>query len=383
MNARKQKRAHAAFSRGKTGPSTQHANQEQRLRHLEEAVERLTARDFYNTFGVDGSVFVPGSLTQDRYFKPTSDGWVNVMINGTKTGAASGTKVSLNNSSGGRDAGIFQEGILQGQSFDVASGFLNPSYPRVDELTITVARRPGGGVVIDGQTYDLELKLSYKEGGMAKSSGPFAAKTDPANPTPIGVHDLEIPDFPHDLGLPYGPFGTVWFRIGHSGDRYMHPGRNSAGCITCAPRDWAAIYHVAHSARRSDGKSVGVLNMVQSAALAEAPEAGILSRSLTVLLVTNDPVARHVGLEINTRDKTWLATGPSAASVFTTLRGSYEHIGAGTDMLLVLKKPGTLDRIGDLRGFDADTVRERATGSGIADETGTTFTWKVDKSVDI
>lgn len=380
MSARKKKQARNAVWRSKT----EGASQEQRLRNLEEAVERLTARDFYKTFGENGPVFVPGSLIQDRYVKPTSDGWVKVMINGTKTGAASGTKVSLNNSSGGRDAGVIQEGILQGQSFDVSTGFLDPSYPRIDALDIKVTRHPGGGVVIGGKTYDLELNLSYKENDVVKSGGPFAAKTHATNPTPTGLHDVEIPDFPHDLGLPYGPFGTVWFRIGHSGDRYMHPGRDSAGCITCAPRDWQAIYRVAHRGRSNDGKSVGVLNMLPAAALADTPEAGILSRSLTVMLVTHDAVARHVGLEINTRDKTWLATGPSAASVFTTLRGSYVHIGVGAEKLLVLKKPGTLGRAGDLRGgFDADTVREGATGSGIADETGTTFTWTAGKAVDI
>lgn len=77
------------------------------------------------------------------------------------------------------------------------------------------------------------------------------------NPVPLGNHDVEIADYPHDLGAPYGPHGKVWFRIGHSGDRYVHPGRISAGCLTCAPSQWEQIYPVLNCARASDGVSIG------------------------------------------------------------------------------------------------------------------------------
>jgi len=72
-------------------------------------------------------------------------------------------------------------------------------------------------------------------------------------------HEIEIADFSHDLGAPYGAPGKVWFRIGHSGDRYVHPGRISAGCLTCAPSQWEELYGVLHCARANDKISVGTL----------------------------------------------------------------------------------------------------------------------------
>ena len=77
-------------------------------------------------------------------------------------------------------------------------------------------------------------------------SGPLHAFTDPGNPLPTGTHDLEIPYEPHSLGSSYlsdSEYATTWFRIGHSGDRFLHPGRVSAGCATVgAVKDWTGIY---------------------------------------------------------------------------------------------------------------------------------------------
>lgn len=234
----------------------------QRIAALEEAVEALTWRAFYDSFPEAERAFLPAPGGQERYVMSTSDGWVAMMLGGTRTSVASGTKVVLNSSGGGRDAGVIQEGALQGRGFDVTSGYLAPAYPRIDNLVIRVGKRAGGPVSSGGVSYDLELNLAYSEGGASKTTGPFPAKTHPANPTPSGVHALELPDYPHGLGASYGPHGTVWFRIGHSGDRYLHPGRISAGCMTCAPDHWDRIYEIVHRARASDGQSVGTLNVV-------------------------------------------------------------------------------------------------------------------------
>lgn len=51
----------------------------------------------------------------------------------------------------------------------------------------------------------------------------------------------------------------VWFRIGHQGNRYVHPGRISAGCLTCAPSQWEQIYPVLNCSRASDKVSIGTL----------------------------------------------------------------------------------------------------------------------------
>jgi hypothetical protein len=191
-------------------------------------------------------------LNQVRFVRSTADGWLTVLIDSTRTSLPSGLKVSLTGNSGGRDFGKVLEGVQINKNFDVTAGNLDAAFRRVTDLKVSAAKRAGGPVQRDGDTYDLDLKLSYKEDGAVKSAGPFLAKMDPSNPLPSGTHDLEIPDFPHRQGTNSVPHGTVWFRIGHSGDRYMHPGSVSLGCMTCAPSHWEQIYAIVHCGRLDD-----------------------------------------------------------------------------------------------------------------------------------
>jgi hypothetical protein len=79
---------------------------------------------------------------------------------------------------------------------------------------------------------------------------------------PRGKHDIEIPDFQHtEYGERYGRFGTTWFRIGHSGDRYLHPGRVSAGCVTITQyNEWPNIWLYLINSRK-DARSVGEIEI--------------------------------------------------------------------------------------------------------------------------
>jgi len=90
--------------------------------------------------------------------------------------------------------------------------------------------------------------------------------THSANPVPRGTYDLEIPYEVHSLASSYArysPFATTWFRIGHSGDRYLHPGRISAGCATVTDlRKWTEIYTYLIRARKGDKKSVGTITIL-------------------------------------------------------------------------------------------------------------------------
>lgn len=80
-----------------------------------------------------------------------------------------------------------------------------------------------------------------------------------------GLYDIEIADYPHHGGLNYenSKYATVWFRIGHSGDRYLHTGSISAGCMTVTEVEkWDEIFKILISARKGDGQSVGVLEVI-------------------------------------------------------------------------------------------------------------------------
>lgn len=93
-------------------------------------------------------------------------------------------------------------------------------------------------------------------------TGPIEAVTSSSNPTPIGKHELQIPDFQHMRGSKRGPYGTTWFRIGDSGDRYLHAGDNSLGCTTITRiSEWPKIWAYLITARRNS-RSVGELEVL-------------------------------------------------------------------------------------------------------------------------
>lgn len=89
----------------------------------------------------------------------------------------------------------------------------------------------------------------------------------PDAPWTKGIYDIEIPDNPHKLGLPFidiAPHATTWFRISHPDhDRYLHTGGLSRGCITLTEKKrWEELYFVLIAARKGDDMNVGVLTVV-------------------------------------------------------------------------------------------------------------------------
>ncbi len=81
-----------------------------------------------------------------------------------------------------------------------------------------------------------------------------------------GMYDIEIPDYPHEGGRNYlkkSKRAMTWFRIGHSGERYLHTGGRSLGCITVVETNrWLEIYNLLIKARKGDFMSVGVLEVI-------------------------------------------------------------------------------------------------------------------------
>lgn len=80
-----------------------------------------------------------------------------------------------------------------------------------------------------------------------------------------GLYDVEIPDYPHKGGRRYteAKYGITWFRISHGGERYLHTGQVSLGCITLTEqKKWDNLYKVLIKARKNDGKSIGILEVI-------------------------------------------------------------------------------------------------------------------------
>jgi hypothetical protein len=108
--------------------------------------------------------------------------------------------------------------------------------------------------------YSISQKILFLSGEKYKA-------TDYSNsPWRKGVYDIEIPDYPHPGGARHqdkAPRAKTWFRIGHSGERYLHAGGYSLGCITIIEISrWAEIYNTLIKTRKGDSASVGVLEVI-------------------------------------------------------------------------------------------------------------------------
>lgn len=81
-----------------------------------------------------------------------------------------------------------------------------------------------------------------------------------------GWYDIELPDYPHKDPRNYVNISSrfkTWFRVGHTGERYLHTGRASLGCITIIEIEkWNEIYNKLIKARKGDFLSIGVLEVI-------------------------------------------------------------------------------------------------------------------------
>jgi hypothetical protein len=163
---------------------------------------------------------------------PNGNGWVLAVPDGVSPAAVQSNpglgfslpwclKVELLRTEGGREYFQILEGAMIGKKASLKLKSASESY-----LTRTNLHRESGVVKLKKTTQQLWYG----------SSGPFNGFTETSNPVPTGNFDLEIPDAPHVNYYPtYSKYQQVWFRIGHSGDRYLHLGTISHGCATVRP----------------------------------------------------------------------------------------------------------------------------------------------------
>jgi hypothetical protein len=182
------------------------------------------------------------------------DGWLNAKYepSGLPASFPNFLQVEIVKTLLGRDYFKPTEGLERGNLFSVPVGNLNKDslqYQGPARLTFSISKH----------------QLTYA--GHNKAT----AKTDPLHPIALGAHPIQLPDFPHEHGRGYTgrtPKAMVWFYLGIGAavkgrdDRYLHPGRYSAGCVTVeiADWDWLCVYLLL--CRAGDGKNVGTLTVV-------------------------------------------------------------------------------------------------------------------------
>lgn len=168
-------------------------------------------------------------------------------------------KVKLNQVKDGREYFTILEGPLAGHKASVKLADDGKSY-----LSPEILHAPASFLTYSKKNQTLTLDINgVKTDYLVIMSNEY--------PIPNGKYDLEIPYEPHHLyGEPYENFSLyakTWFRIGHTGDRYLHLGEVSKGCITVRAGDnkpgaWDEIYRRLIVSRMGDSMNVGTVSVI-------------------------------------------------------------------------------------------------------------------------
>ena len=191
-------------------------------------------------------------LQAEQYVIENKDGWLKVKIDGiTKVQALPAfLKVYVNTTDRTHKYFTVLEGKYKGKSGRVIKNTDGSSRFSVETLR---------------RDYNVLALYSISKKQFTLNGKQYQAIDDPEMPWKNGLYDIEIPDAPHTGGLNYPEAhkATVWFRIGHSGERYLHTGKRTLGCMTIIEtKRWPEIYNALIKSRKADPDSVGTLEVV-------------------------------------------------------------------------------------------------------------------------
>lgn len=187
-----------------------------------------------------------------KYVPDESDGWLKVVLEGkhAEVSLPAHLKVKIERADAKREYFTILEGPYRGKSASVAF------------------RKDGSSRFVFGIKHAPMARVEYSiaRKTFILKSRKYKTVDYPEAPWKKGLYDIEIPDYPHKGGRNYldqSKRAMTWFKIGHAGERYLHTGGRSLGCITIIePRRWMEIYNVLIKARKDDFMSVGVLEVI-------------------------------------------------------------------------------------------------------------------------
>jgi len=191
-------------------------------------------------------------LEMAQYFPNESDGWLKAILDRDKSkiNLPAFLKIKKEKSDAKREYFLIMEGAYRGEY-------------------ASVTLRDGGtsqfvsGIIHEPMAY---VKYSISQKIFFLDGKKYKAADHPDSPWKKGLYDIEIPDYPHRGGARYqneAPRAKTWFRIGHSGARYLHTGTQSLGCLTIVDISrWSEIYNALIKARKGDSVSVGALEVI-------------------------------------------------------------------------------------------------------------------------
>ncbi len=191
-------------------------------------------------------------LNAIKYVPNEGDGWLKVILqnNGKTEALPAYLKVKINNKNNGREYFTILEGPYRGR---IASIELNKNGS--SQLISNITNMP---MVL--ASYSISQKILVLNGKK------YQATDHPDAPLEKRLYDIEMPDAPHRGGVTYldkARLAKIWFRIGHSGSRYLHTGRVSLGCLTIIEVEkWDTLCETLLKARKDDSMSVGILEVI-------------------------------------------------------------------------------------------------------------------------
>ncbi|HQQ38375.1 MAG TPA: hypothetical protein PK086_02340 [bacterium] len=217
----------------------------------------LRENRFGRTWGKSAAIFevtIEALITETiRYIPDVNNGWLKVKItNGEIVSLPAFLKVQSGYIESGREYFTILEGQYKGQKASVSLDNANNGNSR---LLADVKHEPL-----------IHLRYSISQKKLIIGNKKYKATDHAETPWKKGRYDIELPDYPH-LGGEYYENRSFraksWFRVGHDGERYLHTGSHSLGCITITEIEkWNEIYNKLIKARKGDFLSVGVLEVV-------------------------------------------------------------------------------------------------------------------------
>ncbi len=193
-----------------------------------------------------------------RYVATDQSGWLRVKLkpNGIIVPLPQYIKVTFSERRSARDYFRIEEGVYNGKNASVSQKSSSSSWL---------------GKPLPTYRGPVTLRFKKSEGKLITPIGTLKAITDPNNPIRNGVHPVKLPAFPHDLGRSYVPRASkamTWFYLGTGkaipgrNDRYLHPGRISAGCVTVTELSkWDRLYTVLILSRATGDSNVGTITV--------------------------------------------------------------------------------------------------------------------------
>jgi len=193
-----------------------------------------------------------------RYVATDQSGWLRVKLepNGIIVPLPQYIKVTFSERRSGRDYFRIEEGVYKAENASVSQKSASSSWL---------------GKPLPSYRGPVTLRFEKSEGKLITPIGTLTATTEPSNPIPNGLHPVQLPAFPHDLARSYvsrASKAMTWFYLGTGNaipgrnDRYLHPGRISAGCVTVTDLSkWDRLYSVLILSRATGGKNVGTITV--------------------------------------------------------------------------------------------------------------------------